>query len=232
MPDQLLPTRSVPSYANNPEYQRLLQQRRQVQQVPDPRYYPPQAPPTNMTLPGGRAVSIPAAPGTPPPGPARVRDPRYIPPNEVAPMTSFQRGAPTTVSPSFHGRNAMGAAEGPMLDGMRASELFYDRPVPQLRSGRDVSAEGPLLDDMMAAELFKRAEVQRAAQEYEAEVQRARANQTFENVNRRPEIRPFQTFENVNRDAPRGLGVPSDDIRAMREREEMVRRMEAQGYGR
>tara|TARA_R110000824_G_scaffold75364_2_gene191389 strand:- start:4547 stop:5005 length:459 start_codon:yes stop_codon:yes gene_type:complete len=152
----------------------------------------------------------------------------------------------------------MSSAEGPMLDGMQASELFYDRPAPQLRSARDISAEGPmldgmraselirqpaastgranpsaegpLLDDMLAAELFKR------AQEYEATVGGARANQafqqglgvpmdafqTFENVNRRPEARPFQ----------QGLGLPADDMRAILERQEMVRRMESQGYTR
>tara|TARA_R110002126_G_scaffold19449_4_gene72838 strand:- start:11011 stop:11496 length:486 start_codon:yes stop_codon:yes gene_type:complete len=140
---------------------------------------------------------------------------------------------PTEVSPSFHGRNSMPprrdpAAEGPMLDGMRASELIRQPAAPTGRA--NPSAEGPLLDDMLAAELFKR------AQEYEATVGGARANQafqqglgvpmdafqTFENVNRRPEARPFQ----------QGLGLPADDMRAILERQEMVRRMESQGYTR
>ena len=209
--------------------------------------------------------------------PSFASDPRYLEELKARKLREMQSRQPTpsTVSPSFHGRNAMSSAEGPMLDGMRASELIRQ---PAASTGRaNPSAEGPLLDDMLAAELFKR------AQEYESSVGRARANQgfqqglgvpmdafqTFKNVNRRPEARPFQqglgvpmdairdiqeraysrpqglgapidafqTWRDVNRRPEarpfqQGLGLPADDMRALLERQEMVRRMEAQGYTR
>ena len=101
------------------------------------------------------------------------------------------------------------AAEGPRMDGMRASELFYDRPVPQLRSARDVSAEGPMLDGMRASELIR----QPAAS-------LGRANPSAEG----PLLDDMLAAELFKR-----ARVQQD---ADREREGMVRRMEAQGYAR
>lgn len=101
------------------------------------------------------------------------------------------------------------AAEGPRMDGMRASELFYDRPVPQLRSARDVSAEGPMLDGMRASELIR----QPAAS-------LGRANPSAEG----PLLDDMLAAELFKR-----ARMQQD---ADREREGMVRRMEAQGYAR
>ena len=62
--------------------------------------------------------------------PSFASDPRYLEELRARKLREMQSRQPTpsTASPSFHSRNAMSSAEGPMLDGMQASELFYDRP--------------------------------------------------------------------------------------------------------
>ena len=276
MPNQLLPTRTLPGYLEQPEYLRARQQQQSLErpaprfpaipqdplmrppmQAQDPRHYARQAPPTNLTFPGGQTMSIPADPGAYR-GPMQAQDPRYIPPAVRPPAIPLRDPA----------------AEGPRLDGMRASELFRYEGAPTLpaRGGmRDrsleerglhpawrfdpnqpPSAEGPLLDDMLAAELFKRAEAQRSAQEYEAQQQRALANQrlmgdmAFETsrlfgadpmaqsrIAAEPRYGQLQRFNNAG---PTLTPEQSEMMRAKAaewlERQEMVRRMEAQGYTR
>ena len=153
MADPLLPTRTVPSFASDPQYLRMLKERKaremaaarmpqeQFDRLPAHLRNPP-APPVMQA----QDPSFRPAPSQMPGSalPQRVADPSYRPPATPPMATPLQAPIP----------------EGPRLDGMPAGALFQGYADPtglEAVSGppmQRIHSEPQLMDNQIAAELL------------------------------------------------------------------------------